>query len=98
MFSFMQQFVCQLLLLSWFFSLKAQMRGAPGLLQYSHCDEQLSALILSSLEGDDERRLDFLRLINKLDPELVMIDCRKKSEKLTKQLLIRGKHSDTTML
>lgn len=43
---------------------------------YSHADGDVATLFLCSSEGDDERRLDLLHLVDKLDPELVMIDCR----------------------
>lgn len=41
---------------------------------YSHGDGDVSTLFFCSSEGDGERRLDPLHLVDKLDPELVMID------------------------
>lgn len=43
---------------------------------YSHGDGDVATLFFCSSEGDGERRLDPLHLVDKLDPELVMIDCR----------------------
>lgn len=48
--------------------------GGPEL--YSHGDGDVATLFFCSSEGDGEKRLDLLRLVDKLDPELVMIDCR----------------------
>lgn len=42
----------------------------------SHGDGDVAALLLSSCEGNGEGRLEPLHLVDKLDPELVMIDCR----------------------
>lgn len=44
--------------------------------QYSHRDGDVTALLFCSCEGNGEGRLDRLHLVDKLDPELVMIDCR----------------------
>lgn len=48
--------------------------GRPEL--YSHGDGDVATLFFCSSEGDGERRLDLLHRVDKLDPELVMIDCR----------------------
>lgn len=48
--------------------------GRPEL--YSHADGDVATLFLCSSEGDGERSLDRLHLVDELDPELVMIDCR----------------------
>lgn len=42
---------------------------------YSHGDGDVATLFFCSSEGDYEGRLDVLHLVDKLDPELVMIDC-----------------------
>ena len=44
--------------------------------QHSHSDGEVAALLLCSGEGDGERGLSPLHLVHKLDPELVMIHCR----------------------
>lgn len=46
------------------------------MIQYSQGDVEVSTLLLRSSEGDGESGFDPLRLVDKLDPELVMIDCR----------------------
>lgn len=43
---------------------------------YSHGDGDVATLLFCSSQGDCERRLDPLHLVDKLDPELVMMDCR----------------------
>ena len=45
------------------------------MVQYSHVNIKVSTLILCSTEGDGHSGLDLLYLVDKLDPELVMIDC-----------------------
>lgn len=47
--------------------------GGPE--RYSHGDGHVATLFFCSSEGDGERRLDPLHLVDQLDPELVMIDC-----------------------
>lgn len=42
----------------------------------SHCDGDVAALLLGSREGNGEGWLEPLHLVDKLDLELVMIDCR----------------------
>lgn len=44
------------------------------LVQYSQGDVHSSTLFFGSCEGDRKRGLNLLRLIDELDPELVMID------------------------
>lgn len=41
----------------------------------SQGDVEVSTLLLCPSKRDGERGLDPLRLVDKLDPELVMIDC-----------------------
>lgn len=47
-----------------------------ALQRHSHEDGDVAALLLGSCEGDGEGRLESFHLVDKLDPELVMIDCR----------------------
>lgn len=49
-------------------------------LRYSHSDGDVAALLLGSREGDGEGRLEPLHLVDKLDPELVVVDCRVKPQ------------------
>lgn len=53
--------------------------GGVSLQQYSHGDGDVATLLLGSCEGDGKGRLEPFHLVNKLDPELVMIDCRVKA-------------------
>lgn len=48
--------------------------GRPEL--YSHGDGDVTTLFFCSSEADGEGRLDLLHLVDELDPELVMVDCR----------------------
>lgn len=57
------------------FSFSRDLRALLPVL-YSHGDGDVAALFFCPSEGDCERRLDPLHLVDKLDPELVMIDCR----------------------
>lgn len=54
---------------------------------YSQGDRKLSALLLCSSEGDGERGLNPLHLVDKLDPELVMINCRERETERNRKSL-----------
>lgn len=53
-----------------------------GLVHYSQWDGEVSTLIFCSCEWDGDEGLNHLHLIDKLDPELVMKDCRKQENRL----------------
>lgn len=60
------------------FSFSRELRAQLTVLTvlYSHSDGDVATLFCCSSDGDCERRLDLFHLVDKLDPELVMIDCR----------------------
>lgn len=56
---------------------------------YSHGDRDVATLFFCSSQGDCERGLDLLHLVDKLDPELVVIDCRIETRNMkTKQCAV----------
>lgn len=52
------------------------MTSAGRAVLYSHGDVDVATLLFGSRDGDGEGRLDSVCLVDKLDPELVVIDCR----------------------
>lgn len=55
--------------------------GGGCVIWYSHGDGEVSTLLFRSCEGDGESGLNPLRLIDELDPELVMVDWKIRSKK-----------------
>lgn len=63
------------------------------MVQYSHGDGKVSTLLFCSSKGDGERGLNHLHLVDKLDSELVMIDCTEGTRRRRRRTDENRKHS-----